>query len=407
MFVRIFKSMGRLPQLLKYYRKCQKDVLLKKWRNQLEIEQDESVIQWIHTYYGVLLSNWHSQQKWFNQVFANQDSVESLVEIYTDVLSSLDPSLNECIDAALKQTEDKLGFLLEVKQTTQEFSNNLLAIVDQTGKLSKDIILLFLQAVYHHMVPYISKYAAYEQAYLMKRLSAINCMKEELPDTVQALGLSVPQIIDEAREAKKRCQTITENCGYCGLLIALRAFLLSYADQFRVALRQIDRSKRQEEDWSTLQLCWSLLQNTGDVLLNLQQIEKDLTATVLENHHNKGRFEYKFLLLSSSDRKEYDSLVKCVTDGTQLSFLDHVNTEFTKLCSDIHHTTYQVVLAPILVQLDTVKASKMWSQSINSTLHNSDLPDYSFSPQEYITQVSNLNRMKTPRSKFVLHIQPF
>jgi hypothetical protein len=133
MYVRIFKSMGRLPQLLKYYHKCQKDVLLKKWRNQLEIEQDESVVQWIHNFFGIMLSNWHTQQKWFNQVFTSHNSCESFVEIYTDVLTSLDPTLNECIDAALKQTEDKLGFLLEVKQVTQQFASNLMDVIDQSS----------------------------------------------------------------------------------------------------------------------------------------------------------------------------------------------------------------------------------------------------------------------------------
>ncbi|RZC34964.1 conserved oligomeric Golgi complex subunit 7 [Asbolus verrucosus] len=403
MFVRIFKSMGRLPQLLKYYHKCQKDVLLKKWRNQLEIEQDESVMQWIHNFYGILLSNWHTQQKWFNQVFTNQSSSESFIEIYTDVLNSLDPTLNECIDAALKQTEDKLNFLFEVKLITQQFANNLTDIIEQTsqGKASKEKLLLLLQAIFNHLVAYTNKYAAYEQAHLIKKLSTINCMKEELPDTIQALGLSIPQVIDIARDAKRRCQQITENCGYCGLIIALRAFLLSYADQYRVALRQIDRSKKHEEDWNNFQLCLSLLQNTGEVLLKLHQLEKDLTATILEINQNKDQFEYKYLLLNSGDRKEYESLVRCVTEGTQLSLLDHVNSEFNKLCSDIHHTTYQVVFAPISVQLDVVQAPRTWTQFANSTLHNSDLPDYSFSPQEYITQIGQY-LMTLPQ-----HLEPF
>jgi hypothetical protein len=267
------------------------------------------------------------------------------------------------------------------------------------GKPTKDKLLLLLQAVYNHLVIYINKYAAYEQAHLMKKLSTVNCMKEELPDTIQALGLSIPQVIDIARDAKKRCQQITENCGYCGLIIALRAFLLSYADQYRVALRQIDRSKRQEEDWNTFQLCLSLLQNTGEVLVNLHQLEKDVTATILEINQNKDQFEYKYLLLNAADRKEYESLVKCVTEGTQLSLLDHVNTEFNKLCSDIHHTTYQVVFAPISVQLDVVQAPKTWTQFANSTLHNSDLPDYSFSPQEYITQVKNIRNLCKPSNR--------
>lgn len=119
-----------MPQLLKYYHKCQKDLLLKKWRNQLEIEQDESVTQWIHNYYDYLLSNWHTQYKWFHQVFPNETAWEMLIDIYIDTLSNLDPSLNFCIDAALKQITEKLSFLYEIKQTHKQFANNLINVVE-------------------------------------------------------------------------------------------------------------------------------------------------------------------------------------------------------------------------------------------------------------------------------------
>ncbi|KAJ8961428.1 hypothetical protein NQ318_014675 [Aromia moschata] len=403
MFVKIFASIGRLPQLLKYYHKCQKDILLKKWRNQLEIEQDETAIQWIHNYYNVLLSNWHTQYRWFNQVFTSESAHNVLIDVYVDVLTSLDPSLNECIDAALKQVSEKLPFLYDVKQTTKQFGDNLVQVIEQTaqGKVDTDRIIALLKAAYSHMVLYINRYAAYEQATLMKQLTTLNCMKDELPDTIQALGLSIPSVIDIAREAKKRCHQITENCGYCGLLIALRAFLLGYADFYRVALRQLGRNKRTEEDWSTFQLCLSLLQNTGEVLLKLQHLEKDLTNAVLELNQKETLIEYKYLLLNPADLKEFESLVKCVTEGTQLSLLDHVTTEFNRLCAEIHNTTYQVVFAPISKHLEVVQSPQTWAQYTNSTLHNSDLPDYSFTPQEYITQIGQY-LMTLPQ-----HLEPF
>lgn len=255
------------------------------------------------------------------------------------------------------------------------------------GKINKDKYLPLLQAIYNPFTIYVGKYAAYEQAHLMNKLSSIKCIKEELPDTIQALGLSIPSIFDIARESKKRCMQITENCGYCGLLIALRAFMVNYADQYKVALRQLNRNKKKEEDWTTFQLCLSLLQSTGDVLLQLQQFEKELTSVLVEQKQN-FLVDYKYLLLSHQDRKEYESLLKCVTEGTQLSLLDHVTTEFSKLCEDIHHTTYQVVFAPVASHLEIVQSKKTWLQFTNSSMNAAELPDYSFTPQEYITQVN-------------------
>lgn len=219
---------------------------------------------------------------------------------------------------------------------------------------------------------------------MLQNVTSLKCIKEDLPETIQALGMSIPIIFDYARESKRRCTEITENCGFCGLLIALRAFLLNFGDQFRVAQRQLDRIKTKEEDWNTFQLCLSLLQNAGDVLLNLQQLEQELTMTALDFNKCERVKEYKCLLLSDNDKKEFESLIKCIAEGTELSLLDHVNTEFNMLCADLHHTTYKVIFAPISTQLDQVKYINVDN---NSDMSNMDLPDYSFSPQEYITQV--------------------
>lgn len=116
---------------MKYYHNCQKDILVKKWRSQLEIEQDETITQLIYNYYNILISNWHTQSKWFNQVFMSESATDSLIAIYIDVLTCLDPSLNECIDAALKQVSDKLSLLFDVKQIAKQFAENMFDIVKQ------------------------------------------------------------------------------------------------------------------------------------------------------------------------------------------------------------------------------------------------------------------------------------
>lgn len=119
----------------------------------------------------------------------------------------------------------------------------------------------------------------------------------------------------------------------------------------------------------------------------MQQLEKDLTTTILDYKKKATNIKYSLLLLDSDNLREFQSLIKCVTEGTQLSLMDSVMSEFCKLCIDIHHITYQVVFGPISKQLDIVTDTETWAQFDTSLLHNSNLPDYSFSPQEYITQV--------------------
>lgn len=98
----------------------------------MEIEQDESTLQWIHNYFNELLSHWYAQFRWFNQVFPSEPPLDILISIYIDVLESLEPSLNECIDAALKQLPNKLTYIAEIKEITKQFEENLIKVINQS-----------------------------------------------------------------------------------------------------------------------------------------------------------------------------------------------------------------------------------------------------------------------------------
>jgi hypothetical protein len=84
----------------------------------------------------------------------------------------------------------------------------------------------------------------------------------------------------------------------------------------------------------------------------------------------------------------FSKYVQCVS-GEQTLLEEYITSPLNKLCSDVHRTTFQVIFAPISVQLEQVQSAPAWS-SVNkqATSVAADLPDFSFAPQEYITQVS-------------------
>ena len=82
--------------------------------------------------------------------------------------------------------------------------------------------------------------------------------------------------------------------------------------------------------------------------------------------------------------------------------LDSAIKSIHKLCADLHRTTYEVIFSPIFTQLLLVQKAPAWSSTDNkNTSITSDLPDYSFAPQEYITQVGQY-LMTLPQ-----HLEPF
>jgi hypothetical protein len=75
--------------------------------------------------------------------------------------------------------------------------------------------------------------------------------------------------------------------------------------------------------------------------------------------------------------------------GEQTLLEEHITQSLNKLCSDVHHTTFQVIFAPISVQLDQVPFAPAWNSANKQAMAvAADLPDFSFAPQEYITQVN-------------------
>ncbi|KAJ9592818.1 hypothetical protein L9F63_015509, partial [Diploptera punctata] len=411
-FVKIFTAIDRLPQLLKYYHKCQKGILMQKWRSVIEMEQEDGIAEWMHNFYDMLLSNW-KHVKWCSQVFVSTPAVSTLVELYADVLVSLDPSFNACIDSALKQQTDQLTFLMQLKQVTKHFAVNLQKMLEMLSSrtrksVNKEMLLSLAQAVYSPYMAYVVKYSQYEETYLNQQLSTLEINKEDLRDSVQSLGQSIPRAISIVTEANKRCLTFTEGCGYCALMQSVKVYISNYLDQYRRTLQKLDQQKGDREDWNMFQMCLTLLQNVGELLNQLKQLDRDMTRSLLDisrklNVQEVNSFvQFKKLLLSPSGQKELDTLVSSVQEGEKTLLMEHITTSLNRLCSDVHHTTFQVIFTPISVQLDQVQSAPAWNRDNKQTLTvAADLPDFSFAPQEYITQIGQY-LMTLPQ-----HLEPF
>lgn len=183
--------------------------------------------------------------KWCHQVFPNTSN-EILINVYADLLRSLDPSISECIESLLKQYSNamQLSLLLELKQLTRHFAVNISGAIE-TLSLTKSVnrnvlnnettantktfnqyIISLAQAIYAPYVPYVMKYKTYEVAQLEQQLQSLDLLHDDLSDTINSLSLSISRVIGYAHEANKRCKLFTDGCGYPGLLKALNVCII-------------------------------------------------------------------------------------------------------------------------------------------------------------------------------------
>lgn len=154
-------------------------------------------------------------------------------------------------------------------------------------------------------------------------------------------------------------------------------------------------------------MCLTLMQNIGDLLGQVQQLEKSLVIDITEANNKlqstSGSMfnQYKKLLLNPSGHADLENLVTSFQKEDE-TILDPIIKTIHKLCSDLHHATYEVIFAPIFTQLLLVPKASAWSADPSKMTHlSTDLPDYSFAPQEHITQVGQY-LMTLPQ-----HLEPF
>lgn len=110
-YVRIFKDIQCLPQLQKYYHKCTKSLLSDQWKNVRSADPDENILDWMTSFYDILISNWHIQMKWCSHVFTSP--VEVVLDLLEDTLASLDPSFTQCISEELQEISNPLKRITE------------------------------------------------------------------------------------------------------------------------------------------------------------------------------------------------------------------------------------------------------------------------------------------------------
>ncbi|XP_067125689.1 conserved oligomeric Golgi complex subunit 7 [Centruroides vittatus] len=433
MYVKIFLDIKRLPQLQKYYHNCQKNQLLEQWRLIVESDPEETFSDWISNFHDILLSTWHSQMNWCSQVFLDLPTVQILCELIVDVLSSLDPSLSSCIETAFKEHSCPLLYLIDLKQTVDRFAKSLEVAIQgiSSDHLKSDNVATLAQSLYASYRPFIDEYSILEENLLLSNLCSLSVTSEEIMDAVHNLGDSVSKVLYLCQEADNRCQQLTHGCGYPGLIIALKMLYRQYAEQHKMVLNELksikkkqDHAKIDDNDWTLFQHALHILQITGEVLLQLENLEANLINNIKETAQKLGytieagvnKLEqsslgekkspnpfhaYDELLLSPAKKRELRKLFLKLCDAEDFRVLDDSFKIFRSLCAEIGKLVFDVVFDKIWTHIQEIPSLQVWSTENPAGVLMSDLPAFSFSPQEYITQIGQYI-MTLPQ-----HIEPF
>uniref|UniRef100_A0A8C6PHD7 Conserved oligomeric Golgi complex subunit 7 n=1 Tax=Nothobranchius furzeri TaxID=105023 RepID=A0A8C6PHD7_NOTFU len=396
LFVKVFTEIDRMPQLLAYYYKCHKGQLVGVWR---DLSQTELALnQWLSEFYDTLLSTWHSQVQWSSQVFKNPYEVVTVLLIQT--LGAMVPSIPVCLSTAMDRAapEERLDTLLELHQTTSTFG-------------------LSLEAA---MLPHL--------AGLCTRRPA------------EELSHSVGKLFGLAGAAVDRCVRLTDGLAVCGLLKALKALFTKYVSDFSTTLQSVRKKCKLEEvpsssafqeDWTAFQNSVRIIATCGDLLRQCGAFEQQLSNKILSTAGKYLSESYSPRSLagiqeaSSAERKsatknpwqeynylqrgnvaEYNNLMEVLYSlkekGTgNSSLLAEPRSALIRLNQQANQLAFDSVFLQIKHQLCLVSKMETHGAAGIGESYTEDLPTFSLSPQEYITNIGQY-LMSLP-----LHLEPF
>nr|XP_006637161.1 PREDICTED: conserved oligomeric Golgi complex subunit 7 [Lepisosteus oculatus] len=398
LFVKVFTEIDRMPQLLAYYYKCHK-------------------------------------------IFRNPSEVVTVLLIQT--LGAMVPSIPVCLSTTIERTgqEEKLEVLLELYETAAHFGKGLeAAMLPHLGDLNLVKVSELVTAVYGPYKQYQLQYGELEESNLLIQISAVPLERGEVIDCVQELSHSVNKLFGLANASVDRCIKLTDGLGVCGLLRALRALFTKYVSDFSTTLQSIRKKCKLEdipntslfrEDWTAFQNSVRIIATCGELQRQCGAYEQQLANRILSTagKHLSDSYSPRTLAgiqeASSADRKsptrnpwqEYNYLLKgsaaehaslmemlynLKEKGTgNSSLLAEPRAALARLNQQAHQLAFDAVFLQIKHQLSLVHRMESWSSSGTGETLTEDLPTFSLSPLEYITNIGQYI-MSLP-----LHLEPF
>ena len=409
--VSMFRSMDRGRQLSKYYHKCVRAGLLQRWTEIVMEGEGDGAGEWLGVFFKELGEKLIDHQVWVEIVFPDENSNLLICDLVIDVLTSMEPTQAFCIEAAVKLSTDTLSLVGDLKGKTDRFLMTVEPIVKLSGKVK---LTELGKVLFKPFVTHVANYEELEAKRIIKEVSSWASEKKDTIDEIHNLANSVGRFCGLVEDASVRCLDLTKGVGYPFLIGAVARGLDSHLDRYRRLMRRLEKRKVVvDDDWSVLQHCLSANQATGDLMLHLEQLEVTLSSSFLDSTRiflgseasDSPLQQHHIFLLDSTSILSLSELFTAVSSntGSATPLLAQSMSILRSTCIDLQKTTFSIMFHPIASQLEQIPSLTVWTSvsSGQGMLETSDMPDFSFSPSEYITCVGEY-LMTLPQ-----HLEPY
>lgn len=319
-YSKLFRDLHRSDRLIVFYQTCLRDQLLREWSTQVALDSKETLLDWLNFLYDRLITIWKTQMNFCMKVLYSNDNEGSLTilcNIYTDIILSLDPTIEACFERYIQQKTTTMASssdktwrqksLIELKQLTNHFvrsveqniisSNNNLVGVGLTLPFIERVSSLdsFVRTLYRPFVGMHQRFLQFERERFSTELATIisSCT------SIVVCSEFIIKLFVLARESLKLYQAYVESYPLPIVDDVLQEFLLRFLAHIRTNLNQtlsaasihqanatgrsnLVTSTSPTPNWSLVQQTLFAFQIVGEFLLQLENFQQQVLLCLVE-----------------------------------------------------------------------------------------------------------------------------
>ncbi|CAD5118778.1 DgyrCDS7456 [Dimorphilus gyrociliatus] len=405
--VKIFTNIRRLSELLKYYKRTHRTALLQKWKNLNQENNADNIHSILSSFYDDLHSLLHSQVMWCKQVFVEPHSI--VLSLLKEVLQSLDPTLDKLILSYLEGTKSStMEELKDFKELSERFHKGIANFMP-SSVLDSDHMRDLSSEIYRPYVQFVRNYNQYLSKDFEIQLNRIVMDGDDIDDTSKVLSNSVSHFFQVAEVSLQLCSQFSNGAAIPGFINAFEQFTFQYCKEWQRVLVNVkekfqlsksgidslDNFTNSDDSFETFQICLEIAHASSEAYSKLDDLELSLVAAltyepttpVSPKRISQSGFTSTLFMFLCDDQQT--RLVKALEvkmnsgDSMLSGAFDHIR----KVVQSAHRLALNAGVRPLIEQLKKIGSMKVWSSETAGAALDPSLPDFSFSPQEYVTKI--------------------
>lgn len=224
-----------------------------------------------------------------------------------------------------------------------------------------------------------------EQSQLNLSLDEMNFLQNNFNDTVRLLEDSVQKTFDIANNILDRQTKISDNCAIINIISILNSFFGSVLTKIKKSQTQLEQCLKDQN--VNLQTCISSLNIFGVFLIELDKTDDRIRKIIMDKSSQEieKRYFFGYNFIRQSDLNEFRKLAEKITlNQHKLNVFENLSAPIDQQCKGAHEIILSLIFNPIENFLSNIRIE-------SDSSYSQDLPEFSFTQNEYITGIGKCN----------------